>query len=315
MRLRALVLRRIILLIPGLLLVATIVFFAMRVLPGDPARSIVGPDAPESSADAMRVRLGLNKPLDVQYGSFIGHLARGDLGRSLVSNQPVTEIVRQTLPYTLTLALGALLVGVVLGLPSGMFAAVHRQSGIDTSIRLVGTLLYSVPVFYSGIVLIVIFGVKLNWFPVIGAGNLSDPADYLRHLVLPVVSLGAVMAGYIMRATRSSIGEVLSEEYIRSAFAKGMSRRRMLWRHALRNALIPVITVISLYTAFLFTGAVLTETIFNRPGFGKILIIAVQSRDYPLAQSVIVVFTAMVMVINLLTDLIYLAVNPTLREQ
>ena len=315
MRLRQLILRRVLLLIPGLLMVATIVFFALRVLPGDPARTIVGPDAPQAAVDAMREKLGLNQPIWVQYFQFIFTLARGDLGTSLVNQQPVVDILAQTAPYTVTLALGALVVGVVLGVPAGMLAAVRRRTPVDTGITLGGTFLYSVPVFYSGILLIVLFGVTLKWFPVVGVGDVNNPVDYLRHLFLPVISLGAVMAGYIMRVSRSSVGEVLSEEYIRAAIAKGMSGRRMLWKHALRNALIPIITVISLYTAFLFTGAILTETVFNRPGFGKVLITAVEGRDYTVATSMIVVFTAIVMVINLITDIVYFFINPTLRKQ
>ncbi len=309
------VLRRVVLFLPGVWFVATVVFIVLRILPGDTASAIAGENATLESIEAVRERLGLNEPIWQQYADFLLQLARGDLGRSLVSDQPVVTIVGAVLPHTVALAIGSAIVGVVVGLPAGLLAAVRRESGIDLGVRLVAALLYSVPVFYSGVLLLVVFAVGLGWFPIIASGTVGSIGEYARELVLPAASLGLGMAAYIMRVTRATLVEILSEDYVRTAHAKGLPGRLVLTRHALSNALVPIMTVVALYVGILFGGAVLTESVFNRPGVGKVLLGAIQNRDYVVVQSTLVLYAILVMVLNLVVDLLYIVVDPAFRRR
>ena len=305
--------RRAVLFLPGVWFIATVVFIVMRVLPGDPAATIVGENATSEAIDAMRVRLGLDRPLWEQYARFLFDIARGDLGSSLVSSQPVMTIIASVLPHTVILALSAAAIGVAVGLPIGLVAAVRRDSAFDVGVRLVAALLYSVPVFYSGVLLLIVFSLGLGWFPMVSSGSAPSLWEYLRQLALPALSLGLGMAAYVMRVTRGTAVEVLSEDYIRTARAKGLRPRVVLYRHALRNALIPIVTVVALYLSILIGGAVLTESVFNRPGVGKVLLGAIQNRDYIVVQSTLVMYAVFVMLINLLVDVLYATLDPVIR--
>jgi peptide/nickel transport system permease protein len=292
--------------------VLTIVFLIVRVLPGDPAQVILGDQATASAIEAMRTRLGLDRPLPVQYFEFLFGVLRGDWGISLVTGRPVLVEVMAVLPWTLELTVAALVVGAVIGIPLGVWAAINRNRAIDYVTRLASLLGLSFPAFVSGIMLLIFFGIQLRWFPVISAQSGSLSA-WFQSLLLPALNLGLIMAAYITRVTRSAMLEVLSEDYVRTARAKGVPWRAVVWRHALRNALIPVITIVGLYLGVLIGNSVLTEIVFNRPGLGKLIVGALNQRDYTMLQGMMVIYTLIVILVNLLTDLAYGAADPRVK--
>ncbi len=292
--------------------VLTLVFFIVRVLPGDPAQVILGDQATAAAIEAMRTRLGLDRPLSVQYFEFLFGVLRGDWGISLVTGRPVLFEVMSVLPWTLELTVAALFVGAVVGIPLGVWAAINRNRLIDYVTRLVSLLGLSFPAFVSGILLLIFFGIQLRWFPVISAQSGSLSA-WFQSLFLPALNLGLIMAAYITRVTRSAMLEVLSEDYVRTARAKGVPWRAVVWRHALRNALIPVITIVGLYLGVLIGNSVLTEIVFNRPGLGKLIVGALNQRDYTMLQGMMVIYTLIVILVNLLTDLAYGAADPRVK--
>ena len=296
--------------VPTLLLVLTVVFVLVRIVPGDPALVVLGDQASQEAIAALRVRLGLDRPLMEQYFAFIVNAVQGDWGTSLVTGQPVLSEVAAVLPYTIDLTLASILVGVVLGVPCGIWAALRRNSLVDYATRVLSLIGLSFPSFVSGILLLLVFAIQLPWFPVINAGGLGDPVVRLRNLVLPSACLGLIMAGYVTRVTRSAMLEVLSEDYIRTARAKGMPRRVIIWQHALRNALIPVITVVGLYLGILIGNSVLVEIVFARPGLGKLIVGALNQRDYTMLQGLMVVYAFVIVLVNLVTDLTYSLVDP-----
>ncbi|GGE32174.1 peptide ABC transporter permease [Agaricicola taiwanensis] len=308
-------LKRLLVAIPTLLGVLTIVFFLVRVAPGDPAIVILGENATQVAIDQLREQLGLNKPLMEQYFSFIGAIAQGDFGRSMISNQPVLTEVLRVLPYTLELTAASLIIGIVLGLPLGVIAARYRNTWIDFSIRFFSLLGLSFPAFISAILLLLAFAIELRWFPVIGEAAYADPVQRLRALILPSLNLGLIMVAYITRVTRSSMLTVISEDYIRTARAKGVPARMVIWRHTLRNALIPIVTVIGLYLGVLIGNSVLTEMVFNRPGLGKLIVIALNARDYTTLQAMLVIYAFFIVLANLITDLLYGVIDPKVRHQ
>jgi ABC-type dipeptide/oligopeptide/nickel transport system permease component len=309
------IIKRLILAVPTLLAVLTVIFVLVRIVPGDPAMVILGDSATPQALDAMRERLGLNKPLTVQYVDFVGHALEGDLGDSLVSGKPVMQAVLDVLPYTLELTVAGLLLGVIFGIPFGVLTAVYRNSSLDYLTRSISLLGLSFPAFYSAILLILVFSLRLGWFPVISSPNLNDPLQRLYQLVLPAANMGLIMMAYITRATRSSMLEVLGEDYVRTARAKGVPGMIVLFRHALRNALIPVITIIGLYLGVLIGNSVLTEIVFNRPGLGKLIIGALDQRDYNMLQGLMVVFAFFIVVTNIITDLTYGLTDPRVKRQ
>lgn len=292
--------------------VLTLVFFIVRVVPGDPAQVVLGDQATADAIAAMRVRLGLDRPLAAQYVDFLFGALRGDWGVSLVTGRPVLVEVMDVLPWTLELTIASLVVGAVIGIPLGVWAAVNRNLIPDYLTRLVSLLGLSFPAFVSGILLLIVFAIQLRWFPVISAQSDSVGA-WLRSLALPAFNLGLIMAAYITRVTRSAMLEVLSEDYVRTARAKGVPWRVVVWRHALRNALIPVITIVGLYLGVLIGNSVLTEIVFNRPGLGKLIVGALNQRDYTMLQGMMVIYTLVVIVVNLLTDLAYGAADPRVK--
>jgi glutathione transport system permease protein len=292
--------------------VLTLIFVLVRIVPGDPAQVILGDQASAAAIAQMRTRLGLDKPLIVQYGAFLGDLGTGDFGRSMVTGAPVLREVLGVLPYTLELAGAALVIGSLLGIPLGVWAALRRNQPTDYWVRVLTLTGLSFPAFTSGILLLLIFAIQLQWFPVISNQG-SGFSDHMRGLALPAINLGIIMAAFIARVARSSMLDVLSQDYVRTAMAKGVPMRAVLWRHCLRNALIPIVTVIGLYFGVQIGNSVLTEIVFNRPGLGKLIVGALNQRDYTMLQGLIVIYAFIVVIVNLVTDLTYGLIDPRVQ--
>lgn len=308
-------LKRLLFAIPSLLGVLTVVFFIVRIAPGDPAIVILGESASAAALSALREQLGLNKPLIVQYFEFMGAVLQGDLGRSMISNQPVLAEVWRVLPYTFELTGAAILIGVTFGIPLGVLSARYRNGWADYAVRLFSLLGLSFPAFISAILLLLAFAITIPLFPVIGEADYGDPVQRLRALVLPALNLGLIMVAYITRVTRSSMLSVIGQDYIRTAQAKGASPRRVLRIHALGNALLPIVTVVGLYLGVLIGNSVLTEIVFNRPGLGKLIVIALNQRDYPTLQAMLVIYALFIVVANIVTDLAYGLIDPRVRNK
>lgn len=306
--------RRLLSLIPTLLIVGSVVFFIMRLASGDPAIAILGSSATAESIAQLRAEMGLDRHLLVQYGEFVLQALKGDLGKSLVTGIPVAEQVFQAFPDTVELVFWGMLIGTLIGVPTGIVAGVRHNSIFDYVSRGVALIGLSMPAFYLGILLLLAFAIWLPWFPVISAPK-GDFFERLYYTFLPALSLGLIQASFIMRMIRSSLLEVLQEDYVRTAHAKGVPPRRVEYHHALRNALVPVITVFGLYLGTLLAGTVLTETVFNRPGMGRLLIGAIQQRDYTLIQGGLMLYAGVIVVINTLVDVLYGVVDPTIRYE
>lgn len=295
--------------------VLTIVFFIVRVLPGDPALVILGDQASQASIESLRERLGLNAPIYVQYLKFLGGVVVGDWGTSLVSGRPVIQEIMKVLPATLELTIVSLILGAVVGIPLGVWSAIRRNKLTDYVVRVASLLGLSLPAFVSGILLLIAFAINLNWFPVISSGQGTTLGDRLSDLALPAINLGLIMAAYITRVARSAMLEVLNQDYVRTAEAKGLAFAIIVWRHCLRNALIPVVTVVGLYLGILIGNSVLTEIVFNRPGLGKLIVGALNQRDYTMLQGMMVIYTLIVVMVNLVTDLVYGLIDPRIKYQ
>jgi peptide/nickel transport system permease protein len=308
----AFVVRRLAFACVTLFAVLTLVFVLVRIVPGDPAQLILGDQASREAIEALRHRLGLDLPIGEQYVVFLGGALRGDWGVSLMTGQPVIGEVLKVLPWTIELTVLSLLLGIAIGVPAGVYAAIHRNRFVDYAVRISSLLGLSFPPFVAAIVLLLAFAIALPWFPVISARTGSLAAWY-QSITLPAVSLGLITAAYITRVTRSAMLEVLSEDYVRTARAKGVPWKAVVWRHALRNALIPIITVVGLYLGILIGNSVLTEIVFSRPGLGKLLIGALNQRDYPMLQGMMVIYTLVVVLVNLCTDLAYGFVDPRVK--
>jgi peptide/nickel transport system permease protein len=294
--------------VPTLLAVSVCVFAIVRLIPGDPARLLAGDFATDQVIAELRQRWRLDDPLPVQYVAYLGGLLRGDLGRSIATSTPVAPELAERFLRTLQLAVAAIAVAALVGIAAGIVSAVRRSTLIDylaTALALTGI---SMPIFWSGLVLILLFSVTLEWLPAGGSGT-------MRHLVLPAVSLGLFGAGVLARQTRSGLLEVLGQDFVRTARAKGLPERRVVIKHALKNALIPVVTVLGDQFGRLLGGAILTETVFSWPGMGRYLIDAIGQRDYPAVQGAILVFAAAVVLINLLVDLSYGVLDPRVRPE
>jgi glutathione transport system permease protein len=294
--------------------VATLVFFCMRLIPADPAEVVLGDQASAQSIAAFRHSAGLDQPLLTQYLTFIRGVAVGNLGKSLINGTSVAGQIETVLPYTISLSLAALLVGALIGIPTGVLTAVKRNTQIDLFGRIFALLGFSFPAFYLGVLLLLVFSVWLGWFPVIHSMRGNSLGEHIQKLVLPSLTLGIIQAAYITRLTRSTMLEVLRQDYVRTALAKGVSRIRIYFVHALRNVLIPVVTAMGLYTGTILGGAILTETVFSRPGLGKLLVGAISQRDYNLIQGGVIVFALLIMVVNLLVDLSYSLIDPRVRH-
>lgn len=301
-------------LIVVLLIVATLVFVIVRVIPGDPALLLLGSDATQTDVDNLRNRLGLDQPLPVQYGLFLGQLAQGDLGQSIFLRKPVLEAIFERAEPTLMLALMAIFIATLIALPVGIMAAVKRGSWFDQAFLALAMFAASIPNFWLGLFLIQFFAVFLGWFPVSGYGGPdADFFERMRHLVVPSITLGIINSALIARFTRASILEVLSDDYVRTARAKGAAESRVILKHVLKNALIPIVTIIGLTIGVLISGAVVVETVFGLPGIGNLVVSAVLRRDYPVVQGALLVSTFLYVFVNLVIDLLYLIVDPRVR--
>lgn len=299
--------------VPTLLLAVTLIFMAARILPGDPAEALLGQHMSQQAVDAMRAQLGLNEPLWKQYLSYMGKLFRGDLGNSLVLGGPIVQLLGQVLPFTAIIVFGGIAIGVVLGIPLGILSAVYRNRWIDYVTRL-GTLSgVSMPGFVIGIILILIFSVWLQWLPSIGGGDLNSPASVLRHALLPCLAGGLAMAAYVTRLARSTMLEVLREDYVRTARAKGLTERIVLYKHALRNAFIPILTLIGIYTIVMVGDSITIEIVFSRPGFGRLIQGGIGQRDYTMLQSILMLYVAFAAIVNLILDLLYGFLDPRIK--
>jgi peptide/nickel transport system permease protein len=294
-----------------ILLVLTLVFLAMRVLPGDPAVAALGETATQEQLTQFRTVMGLNAPLPVQYVQFVWHMLRFDFGRSFVTNESIAGLLATNLPYTLELALGAIVIGMLLGIPAGVISATRRGTSMDYLTRVLSLTGFCVPEFYLGALLLIVFALKLDLFPIMGGG--AGPVDQLDHLVLPALTLGLVMAAFTCRLTRSSLLEVLRKDFVRTARAKGAPFRVVVYKHALRNALIPVVTGSALYILSMLSGSISIELVFSRPGIGTMLVNGILSRDYPAVQAGLVVFAFFVVIVNVSMDLLYGIIDPRIR--
>jgi len=298
--------RRLVLTIPVLIGVATLVFALIHFIPGDPAAAMLGEGATPEEVNQLRERLGLNRPLLVQYVSYFQGLLRGDLGMSLRNDQPVTQQILERMPATAELAFASMAVAIVFAVPLGIVAAVWRGTAIDFGAMTLSLVGISVPNFWLGPLLAIVFAVELGWLPVGGRGTLA-------HLVLPAVTLGAALAAILARMTRASLLEELREPYVLAARAKGVSRTRAVLHHAFRNSLIPIVTILGLQFGVVLTGAVITETIFAWPGIGRLLIQSISFRDYPLVQGCVLLIAVTYVGVNLITDLTYSFLDPRIR--
>ena len=307
------VLRRILQTVPVLLGVSLLAFAVMHVVPGDPVRLIAGPDAPESVVLRIRTELGLDRPLYEQYASFLGRALRGDLGRSLRSRAPVVDEIVARFPATLELTTASMLIAVVAGVPLGLIAAVRRSTWVDYLAMLTSLSTLSMSVFWLAIVAIWLFSLQFGWLPVSGRAGPPWQWDGFRHLVLPAVTLATTSLAITSRLTRSGMLEVLGREYVTTAWAKGLPPLGVVGKHALKNALIPVVTVVGLQYGFLLGGAVVTETIFAWPGVGRLAMTAILQRDYPVVQGCVLLVAVLFVLVNLLVDLLYGWLDPRIR--
>jgi peptide/nickel transport system permease protein len=309
--------RRVFLSVLLLFVVATILFFSIHHLPGDPALLILGGDSAQPTPEQIarvRARLGLDRPLAVQYVAWLGRVARGDLGHSLVDDRPVAVDLANRLPRTLQLIVPASLLSVAVGVPLGMFAARRRGRLADPAASAAALVGFSMPVFVIGMLLVLGFSLTLPWLPPTGYVPFGeDPWAFLRHLALPVLALSAAPMATTMRMTRSAYLEQAALDYVRTARAKGLGERPIAWRHVLRNALLPVVTVVGLQVGSMFAGAVLVEYIFAWPGLNTLLLNSLGSRDYPMIQGVVLLAAVLFVTVNLVTDLCYAVVNPRIR--
>ncbi len=308
------ILKRLVGMLVVVLIVLTIAFVIVRLAPGDPAALLLGPDATPEDAAELREKLGLNSPILVQYMAFLGNAVRGDLGNSLFFNRPVTEVLLARAEPTTFLALFSLLISLVIAVPIGIYAAYRRGSWLDQSAVSTAMLAASVPSFWTGLMFQRYLATEMGWFP---ASDYGGPdADFISrmgYLVLPSIVLGIVNSALILRFTRASMLDILGEDFVRTARSKGMSERRVVLRHALKNAAIPIITIIGLTFANLVSGAVVTERVFNLPGMGNLVVNAVLRRDYPVIQGTLIVVAVLYVLINLMVDLVYLLVDKRVR--
>lgn len=308
------ILRRLLAVIPVMLVVAVVIFALLHLAPGDPASTIAGDSASSDEIESIRVKLGLNFPLHQQFAIWIGHLLQGDLGVSLYSNMPVNTLIAQRLEPTVSLALCTIVLAIALALPLGIIAAWKVRSVIDRLVMAVAVMGFSTPVFLIGYGLIYVFALKLHWLPVQGYTPLSEGLwPWLRSLILPSIALGLLYMALIARITRASMIEVMAEDYIRTARAKGLTTPVILLRHALKNAAVPIATIVGIGIAVLISGVVITETVFNIHGLGRLTVDAIIRRDYPIIQGVILLFSMTYVVINLLVDLSYSLFDPRIR--
>lgn len=308
------VIRRLLATIPVMCVVGIVVFLLLHLTPGDPAAIIAGDYARPEDIARIRANLGLDRPLHIQFFSWAGAVLQGDLGTSIFSNLPVSKLIAQRLEPTIALSISTMIFAILVAVPMGILAAWKSGTWIDRSVMIFAVLGFSVPVFVIGYVFMYIFALELGWFPVQGYKAIGDGFwPFLRSITLPTVALGVVYTALIARITRASVLEVLAEDYIRTAKAKGLDNTGLLIRHALKNAAVPIVTIIGIGVALLIGGVVVTESVFNIPGLGRLTIDAVLRRDYPIIQGVILVFSGVYVFVNLFIDLTYTFLDPRIR--
>ncbi|MGH6861030.1 MAG: ABC transporter permease [Phyllobacterium sp.] len=300
--------------VPVMLIVAVIVFLLLRLSPGDPATIMAGDSASPDTIETLRVQMGLDQPLPVQFLTWIAGIVQGDFGQSILSRMPVSALIADRLEPTLVLALCAIVITVAVAVPLGALAAWHHNSWIDRVVMTLSVLGFSIPAFVVAYLLMLFFSIQAGLLPVQGyVSPFSDFGGALRHLILPSLTLALVFMALIARVTRSSLLEVLNQDFVRTAKAKGNPAFRTLWRHALPNAAVPIITVIGLGIAMLISGVVVTESVFNIPGIGRLTIDAILARDYPVVQGLMLFFALIYVGVNLLIDIAYIIVDPRIR--
>jgi peptide/nickel transport system permease protein len=328
------IIKRLLQIIPVVLGVTLIAFSLIHLAPGDPVRTMLGQHATQQEIDDIRAKYGLDQPLYVQYFIWLGHVLQGDLGRSILSHEQVTTEIASRFPNTIELAIAAMIFAILIGVVAGIISATKQYSIADYTVMGIALFGISMPVFWLGIMLMMIFGVFLGWLPIGGridlllpftritgfmvidsiiTGNGTALISVLRHLILPAIALGTIPMAIIARTTRSSMLEILRQDFIRTERAKGLSERKVIYKHAIRNAMVPVVTVIGLNFGLLLSGAILTETVFSWPGVGRLVVDSVYARDYPLVIGCILVFALVFVIVNLITDLLYTYIDPRIR--
>jgi len=310
----AYIIRRLLATIPVMLLVAVIVFLLVHLAPGDPASVIAGDNATSDQIEAIRAALGLDEPLWVQFAIWMGNVLQGDLGTSLFWNQPVSTLILQRAEPTISLAATTLVLAVTIAISLGVLAAWKAGSGLDRTVMGIAVTGFSVPVFVVGYLLVFVFAIQLRWLPVQGYRPIAEGLwPWFERLILPSVALGLAYVALIARITRTTMLEVLAEDYVRTAEAKGVATRPILLRHALKNAAVPIVTIVGIGVALLIGGVVITETVFNIPGIGRLVVDAIARRDYPIIQGVILVFSGVYVLVNLAVDISYTFFDPRVR--
>ncbi len=328
------IIKRLLQIIPVILGVTIIAFALIHIAPGDPARTMLGQHATPQAINEIRIKYGLDQPLYIQYLIWLGNILHGDLGRSILSGEQVTIEIGARFPNTIELAITAIIFATIIGVVAGIISATKQYSVTDYSVMGIALFGISMPVFWLGIMLMMIFGVFLGWLPIGGridllipfqrvtgfmvfdsiiTGNGAALISVLRHLILPGIALGTIPMAIIARTTRSSMLEVLRQDFIRTERAKGLSERKVIYKHAIRNAMVPVVTVIGLNFGLLLSGAILTETVFSWPGVGRLVVDAVYARDYPLVIGCILVFALVFVIVNLITDILYTYIDPRIH--
>jgi ABC-type dipeptide/oligopeptide/nickel transport system permease component len=330
------IVKRLAMLVPVMLGVSIIAFSLIHLAPGDPARTMLGERATQEQLNEIREKYGLDKPLYVQYGIWLNGVLHGDLGRSITTHEEVAKEIGDRLPNTMELSIAAMIFAITVGVFAGIISATKQYSITDYTCMGVALFGISMPVFWLGIMLMMIFGVFLGWLPIGGridllipfqrvtgfmvfdsiiTGNFPALISVLRHLILPAIALGTIPMAMIARVSRSSMLEVLRQDFIRTERAKGLSERMVIYKHAVRNAMVPVVTVIGLNFGLLFAGAILTETVFSWPGIGRLVVNAVYERDYPLVVGCILVFAIVFVIVNLITDILYTRIDPRIQYE
>ena len=298
-----------------LLAVSVVVFAVMNVLPGDPALTILGMDASDDALAALREQLGLNAPLVTRYFSWVWNALQGDFGLSHSFRVPVSELISERLPMTISLAVAGMLVTLVLALSLGITAAAQHGRAGDWGVMFLSQLGIAVPAFWLSILLVMLFAVKLRWLPPGGFAGWDDPVAALRSLILPTVALALVQSAVLARVTRSSALEVMRQDFVRTARASGLSHRRILWRHVLPNALVPIVTIVGMQFAALVTGTIVIENVFYLPGLGRLIFQSIANRDLPTVQALVMLFAAIVVTANFVVDLLYVVIDPRLKAR
>jgi len=308
--------RRLLQIVPVIILVSIVVFAMMRLIPGDPVLVLVGPDAPQEVVDQMRIKMALDHPMWEQYLVWVRNILRGDLGVSFINGYPVSRLINSKLPATMQLSAAALVVALLISLPTGIISALQHGAWPDHLATIFTSLAMGIPSFWLGILLVILFSLKLQLLPPSGYVSLTEnPVTGLKFIIMPALTLGIYISAVFARFIRSSILETLFQDYVRTAYGKGLSGRLVVTRHVLRNALIPVVTVFGIQFGALLGGAVITETIFDWPGVGRLLVQSIQNRDYSIVQALILLAVMVYLVVNLFTDLLYGAIDPRVRRQ